>query len=82
MDSSGTGYRPVASSCEHDHELPYSIKDLKFLDWLNEFFLAFQEEVCPMGLIFAGLELLEVLLLKVPFFYAVLPCPSEWFQIF
>jgi hypothetical protein len=66
LDSSGTGYRPVAGSCEHDHEPLHSIKDVKFLDWLHDF-LAFEEGVCPTGLIFAELEFLPALLLKVPF---------------
>jgi len=41
LDSSGSGYRPVAGFCEHDHEPLYSIKEVKFLDWLRDF-LAFQ----------------------------------------
>jgi hypothetical protein len=32
LDSSGSGYGPVAGSCEHSNELTGSIKDGKFRD--------------------------------------------------
>jgi hypothetical protein len=36
LDSSGSGQRPVASSCEHSIEPPGSIKGREFLVWLSD----------------------------------------------
>jgi hypothetical protein len=35
--TSGSGYRPVAGSCEHGDEPPGSIKGGEFPDWLSDY---------------------------------------------
>jgi len=39
MDSSGSGYRPMAGSCEHSgpKERLRSIKGVEFLDYLSDY---------------------------------------------
>jgi hypothetical protein len=39
LDSSGSGQRPVAGSCEHGNALSGSIKCREFLAWLNNCWL-------------------------------------------
>jgi hypothetical protein len=36
LDSSGSGYGPMAASCEHGNEPLGSIKSGEFLDWLSD----------------------------------------------
>jgi hypothetical protein len=40
LDSSGSGYGPVAGSCEHGNEPSGSIKVGEFLDYLNFYWLS------------------------------------------
>jgi hypothetical protein len=37
LDSSGSGQRPMASSCEHSNEPLGLIKDGKILNWLSNY---------------------------------------------
>jgi hypothetical protein len=36
LDSSGSGWRPVAGRCEHGNEPSDSIKGGEFVDWLSD----------------------------------------------
>jgi hypothetical protein len=36
LDSTGSGYEPVAGSCEHEIELSSLIKSGEFLDYLSD----------------------------------------------
>jgi hypothetical protein len=46
LDSSGSGQRPMAGSCEHGYELTGSIKGGRFLDQLNNYQLL-KEDFAP-----------------------------------
>jgi hypothetical protein len=46
LDSSGSGFGPVAGSCEHGNETTGSTKSGKFLDHLNECLLLKKDSAC------------------------------------
>jgi hypothetical protein len=37
LNSSGSGYGPVAASCEHSNEPSVSIKGGEFLNWMTDY---------------------------------------------
>jgi hypothetical protein len=45
LDLYGSGYGPVAGSCEHNNDLSGSIKGGEFLDWLSEDWLPKKDSV-------------------------------------